>query len=57
MVSTPHCRKDLDRDRAIEACVASLIDFAHPAGTDGGDDLVPAETSARGYGQRKWLGL
>ena len=45
------CGKDLDRDGAIEADVPGLVDFAHPARAEGGDDFVRAETGARGKGQ------
>jgi hypothetical protein len=38
--------KDLDRDRAIEARVAGLVDFAHAAGTDQANDFVRTETRA-----------
>ena len=36
-------REHLDRDGAIEAGVAGLVDIAHAAGPDGGEDLVPVE--------------
>jgi hypothetical protein len=35
-------REDLDRDVAIEAAVARVVDFAHPAGADG-EDFVGTE--------------
>ena len=39
-------RENLDRDRAIEARVARLVDLAHAAGAEGGEDFVRAEASA-----------
>ena len=44
-------RQDLDRDGAIEPRVARLVDLAHAAGADGGDDLVRAESGAWGDGR------
>ena len=43
--------EDLDGDRAIEARVMRFVDLAHPAGANGGDDLVGAEarTGADGH--------
>ena len=38
--------QDLDGDVAIEARVARPIDLAHPAGPEGGEDLVGAEAGA-----------
>jgi len=35
----------LDRDGAVEARVAGLVDLAHPTGAERGDDLVRAEAS------------
>lgn len=40
-------RKDLDRDGAIEACVDRAVDFAHAAGADRRNDLVPPEAASR----------
>ena len=40
-------REDLDRHRAIEPRVARLVDLAHPAGAEGGEDFVRAEAGAR----------
>jgi hypothetical protein len=37
----------LERDGAIQPRVARLVDLAHAAGADGGDDLVRAETGPR----------
>ena len=39
--------KNLDRDIASEARVVRPVDFAHPAGPDCLENLVPAETRAR----------
>ncbi len=39
--------QDLDGDDAIEARVAGLVDLAHAAGAEGGEDLVRAEARAR----------
>ena len=39
-------RKNFDRDSAIEPRVAGFVDFAHPAGADGGEDFVRAEPYA-----------
>ena len=40
--------QDLDRDDAIEAGIARLVDFAHAAGADLRDDLVVAQTVSSG---------
>ena len=40
-------RQDLDRDRAVEPRIARAIDFAHPAGAEGSQDLVRPEECAR----------
>ena len=40
-------REDLDGDRAIEPRVARLVDLAHPAGAEGGENFVRAEARAR----------
>ena len=42
-----HLRENLDSNRAIQARVACLVDLAHTAGTEGGEDFVRAEASAR----------
>ena len=39
--------QDLDRDDAIEPRVAGLVDLAHAAGAEGGEDFVRAEADAR----------
>jgi hypothetical protein len=39
--------QDLDRDIAGQALVAGPVDLAHPAGTEGSEDLVGAEVRAR----------
>jgi hypothetical protein len=49
------CGKNLDGDVAMEAGVTSAIDFAHPAGTDRGGDLV--RTEHRSGGKRHRLGF
>ena len=46
-----HVGQDLDGDVAIEPRVPRLIDLAHAAGAEGGDDLVRAEASAGNEGQ------
>jgi hypothetical protein len=38
--------EDFDSDGAIQAGVASFVNFAHPTRTDGGLDFVRPETSA-----------
>ena len=38
----------LQRDDPFEARIFRLIDLAHPAGADGGENLVGTETSAGG---------
>ena len=43
-------RQNLDGDGAVEARVFRAIDLAHAAGADERQDLVGAETSARGEG-------
>src|SRR5579864_6999061 len=40
--------KNLDCDRATQARVASLVHFAHPAGTQGCDDFVRTESGSCG---------
>ena len=37
--------QDLDRDRAIEACVARFVDLSHPARTERRDYFVRTEAS------------
>ena len=39
-------RQDLDGDDAIEPGVAGLVDLAHTAGPEGGENLVRAEAVA-----------
>ncbi len=36
-------RQDFDRDRALEPCVAGLVDFSHPTRAKRADDLVRTE--------------
>ena len=43
--------QNLQRDVAIELCIARAIHLAHPAGPEGGEDFVRAETGARLKGQ------
>ena len=43
-------REDLDGDRAIQAGVGGLADFAHPAYTKGRLDLVRSDRGAKGEG-------
>ena len=38
------------RDVAIELRIARAIDLAHPAGAEGGDDFIRAETSTHRKG-------
>ena len=45
-------RKDLDGDVPIETGVAGTVDLPHPAGTDGTDDFVRAQTCARRQSHR-----
>ena len=47
--------QDLDGDVAIELRVARPIHFAHPAGAEGGEDLVRAEARASGQGHESRL--
>ena len=56
-------RKNLNRNRAIEAGVARAVNLAHAACTDGGDDFIGAELCARSewhrvgviiYGRLPW---
>ena len=47
--------KDFDGDDAIEARVARLVDLAHTAGSDGGDDFIRAESSAGSERHGEWL--
>jgi hypothetical protein len=49
--------QDLDRDDAIEPRIASLIDLAHAARSDGGENLVRAEAGTGGKGQTACRGL
>ena len=44
-------RQELDRDIASELRVPRPIDFAHAAGSEGGDNLVRAKARACGEGQ------
>jgi hypothetical protein len=45
--TVPRCRADdLDRDRAIQACVVGAIHLAHAAFTELGDDLVRTNSLA-----------
>jgi hypothetical protein len=39
-------RQDFQRDVAIELCVPSAIDLTHPAGTEGGENLIRPEARA-----------
>ncbi len=39
-------RQDFDRDGAIEARIARLVDFAHAAGAKGGEHFVRTKASA-----------
>ena len=45
-------RQDLQRDVAIELCIARAIHLAHAAGADGGDDFIRPETSGGTDGHR-----
>ena len=38
--------QDLDGDGAVKASVGGFVDLAHPAGPEGGVDLIGAERSA-----------
>ena len=42
----------LDRDQAVELGVTRLVHLAHPAGANGGEDLVGAEFGACGQGHK-----
>jgi hypothetical protein len=46
--------QDLDRDGAIQARVAGLVDLAHPTCAKGGGDLVRSEpgSGSQGHGAR-----
>ena len=41
-------REDLERNIAIQLEIARAIDLAHPAGAEGGEDLVRTESRASG---------
>ncbi len=45
--------QDLQGDIAVQLGVAGLIDFAHAAGANGGDDFIDAE---RGAGFERHVG-
>jgi hypothetical protein len=45
-VSRESRRQHLNRDRTLQPRVAGLIDLSHPAGADGLQDLVGAESRA-----------
>jgi len=45
-------REDLDGNRAVEAGITGLVDLAHPAGPNGGLDLVRAEAGTGREGHR-----
>jgi hypothetical protein len=39
-------RQDLDRDRAVEACVAGFVDLGHPACAERAQDFIRTEPRA-----------
>jgi len=41
-------RKNFDRNRAVQACIAGFVHFAHTTCADGGEDFVGAESLACG---------
>ena len=45
-IATDRGRQYLDRHIASKLRVSGAIDFAHPAGPEGGEDLIRAETGA-----------
>ncbi len=45
------CQQDLDRDDAIEACVAGPVDFPHPACAEWREQLMGSELRADREGQ------
>jgi hypothetical protein len=45
-IGTDFTPENLERDAAVQASVARLVDFAHSAGADEGLDLVGTEASA-----------
>jgi hypothetical protein len=49
--------KDFDRDGALKPRVAALVDLAHPARADRGEDFVRTEASAGVERHGEWLGL
>src|SRR5206468_11928444 len=46
--------KNLDRDIALQPRVARAIHLAHPAGADGGDDLIGSEAGTGTQGHQLW---
>ena len=46
-VARPEIGKDLDRHVAPQSCVPRAVNFAHPAGADGRDNLVRIQPRAR----------
>jgi hypothetical protein len=48
-----HIRENFDRHIPIQLPVPGAIDLAHPAGAEGGEDLVRAEASTglKGHGR------
>ena len=50
-------REDLEGHVAIEPRIARAVHFAHPAGTQRGEDLVRAEASTWSHGQGRCVGL
>jgi hypothetical protein len=40
--------QELDRHRAVQACIARSVDFPHAAGADSGEDLIGSQTSPNG---------
>jgi hypothetical protein len=48
----------LERDDAIEPCIASLVDLTHPAGAERREDLIGAESGSgwEGHGEGRIIG-
>ena len=56
-IGSERAGENLDRDRAIEPCVARLVDLAHPSRAERGEDFVRAKARAGLEGQRRVSGL
>jgi hypothetical protein len=54
-IRRPGLQQDLDRDLAFQAEISGAVNLAHPAGTEGADDLVGPEECAGSQRQPTWI--